>query len=146
MSEKNAESADRLASPGGEYVWVVSAYEVRMSHWIEAGALFHVDRPGAPIFSAPDSWSFETRTWRSDTLLELEGRKYPGAMPGLRLTIDARRELGSIALDDLAALHARGSYGWVRAHDVQPAPEGMQPLREISRWLDAYPSERAQPL
>lgn len=131
---------DRFESPDRAFVWLVRAQEVRMSHWIECGILVRqLDQD--VLFDAGSVWSFERVTWTGD-LLALEGRKYPGAFPGVRVVLDMRQASGTIACDDLPKLHAAGLYDWVRPGSVPVAPSGSRPFAELLRWLEAYPAER----
>jgi hypothetical protein len=130
-----------LLSPDGAFVWISSPHEVRMSHWIECGILVR-QRDQKVLFDAGSDWSFERVTW-TGALIELEGRKYPGAFPGVCVVLDVPKESGTIACEDLAALHARGLYDWVAAQSVPAAPSGARSFGELLRWLRAYPAERS---
>ena len=115
----------KTTSPDGAHVWLVDAEEVKMSHWILGGVLARTD-PKEKLFRAPSGWSFETRTWEGSGVLLLEGRRYPGRLPGITLRIDLAARTGVIE-----APHAPG---------VPLAPPDARPLDEIERWLDAFPS------
>src|SRR6185312_3066038 len=117
----------RTTSPDGAYVWVVDAGEVKMSHWIMGGQLWR-RVPPAKLLAAPSGWSFEGRTWVSTHELKLTGRRYPGRLPGVTLTIDAVAERGVIESDDLAAHQQGGRYLWVKPGEVPAPPPGPQPL------------------
>jgi len=129
----------RSTSPDRLHVWIVSAYDVKMSHWILGGALYRRD-PEAKLFAAPAGWSFDTRTWLSTDALKLEGRRYPGRLPGITLTIDLRSATGTIVSDDLAALQRSGSFTGLSASEVPGAPRGSLPFDAIVRWLEAFPA------
>ena len=111
-----------------------------MSHWIECGVLVR-QRDQKVLFDAGSDWSFERVTWTGESLA-LEGRKYPGAFPGVRVVLDVENELGTIVCEDLAAHHAAGLYAWVDAESVPEAPSGARSFGELVRWLEAYPAER----
>ena len=118
----------RTTSPDGAHVWIVDAHELRMSHWVLGGALWRRAPDDKRLFAAPAGWSFEERVWRSNDLLELRGRRYPGVLPPIALTLDVRGEQGTIDAPDLP-----GS---------PPVPRGPQPLAAIERWLAAVPPGR----
>ena len=128
----------RTTSPDGAHFWFVNADEVKMSHWIMGGSVWRRD-PVGKLFEAPYGWSFEGRSWLSNNVLKLDGRCYPGRLPGVTLTIDVGAERGSIEPIDLAAEQQRGSYAQVNPREVPVAPYGSQALAEVVRWLEAFP-------
>jgi hypothetical protein len=130
----------RTTSPDGSYVWIVEAWDVKMSHWIMGGALWRRNPP-TKVFEAPHAWSFESRTWTSTEVLKLGGRRYPGRLPGVTLTLDVRAERAIIEVDDLAALQRGGSFTWVKPGDAPVSPSGPQPLGAVVSWLEAFPQE-----
>jgi hypothetical protein len=82
-----------------------------------SGALWRRN-PDEKLFEAPHAWSFENRTWVSNDTLALGGRRYPGRLPGITLTLDVRGGWGTIELEDLAALQQSGSYTSVKPGEV----------------------------
>jgi len=130
----------RTTSPDGAHVWIVDAHEAKMSHWIIAGTLRRAS-PEAELFAPPHDWSFEARTWTSNDVLRLVGRRYPGGLPGVVVTLDVRAERGTIETQDLDELRARGAYGWLKPGVVPAPPSGPQPFDVLLRWLEAYPKE-----
>ncbi|WAH65858.1 hypothetical protein [Xanthomonas hortorum] len=65
-------------SPLGSYRIEVTAWEARMSLWVETPQIVDV-RAGTVLlrFDNP-CWSLETAHWHSDVAVELTLRKYPG--------------------------------------------------------------------
>lgn len=126
----------KTTSPHGTYVWIVKAWEARMSHWVMAGALYEVS-PRTLLFEPPDDWSFEDRTWTSNDELRLVGRRYPGGLPGVVLTLDVPGRRGTIALHEpYASPDAHG--GKVK---VPAPPDGPQPFDVLLLWLRAYAAQ-----
>jgi hypothetical protein len=128
----------RATSPNGVHFWFVNADEVKMSHWIMGGSLWRREPP-LKLFEAPYGWSFEGRTWLSDVVLKLDGRCYPGRLPGITLTIDVPADRGTIEPDDFTEGQRRGSYVGVKASEIPVAPTGSRPFEEVIRWLEAFP-------
>jgi hypothetical protein len=65
-------------SPSGRFQIVISAWEARMSCWIETPTL-RDQTTGEILLSFKDSnWSLEATRWLSDIVVELTLRKYPG--------------------------------------------------------------------
>jgi hypothetical protein len=125
-------------SPDGEHVWVMDEWAAKMSHWIRAGDLRRRSS-GKVIFAPPKDWSFENRTWTSNDELRLEGRRYPGRLPGVILTLSVRAESGTIETEDLAKHQSRGSYAWMKPREYPAAPSGPQPFDVLLRWLSEFP-------
>ena len=69
-------------SPSGRFRIAISAWEARMSLWIETPTLS--DKTGETLLSFKDSnWSLDAARWLSDSVVELTLRKYPGGhLPG----------------------------------------------------------------
>jgi hypothetical protein len=128
----------QTTSPDGAYVWIVSASDAKMSHWIMGGALYR-RAPRTKVFEAPYGWSFESQTWTSNAVIKLGGRRYPGRLPGVSLTIDVAAERGTLEADDLAELQRGGRYLWVKEGEVPRPPSGPQSLEAIVQWLEAFP-------
>ena len=66
-------------SPTGRYVVQISAWEVRMSHWIEAPELIDTTSGERLIRFRDAHWSLSGAEWRDDSTVYLTLRKYPGA-------------------------------------------------------------------
>jgi hypothetical protein len=65
-------------SPSGQYRIAISAWEARMSCWIETPSLFD-KMTGEKLLAFQDSnWSLDAARWLSDTVVEFTLRKYPG--------------------------------------------------------------------
>jgi len=123
----------KTTSADGAYVWIVKAWEARMSLWVMAGAL-HQTSPRTLLFEPPEEWSFEERAWTSKSELRLVGRRYPGGLPGIVLTLDVPGRRGTIALHEPDALpDAQGG----KAKAPAP-PSGSQPFDLLLHWLEAY--------
>ena len=115
----------KTTSPTGEHVWLVCAWEAKMSHWVMEGRLERRD-DHAVLFKTPDGWSFEERKWTSPEVLRLVGRRYPGGQSGVVVTLDVRSLRGTLDVQDPTR--------------SPPAPAGEQPFDALERWLAAFPS------
>jgi hypothetical protein len=117
----------RTTSSGGDFVWIVSPAEWAASQWVLAEELWRKDAPTC-LFRPPDDWSFEGRDWIFP--LRLDGRRFPGVMPGITLPLDVGTVPGIVEVD---AGDRR-----VRARPPPAAPTGMQPFSVLLAWLTAY--------
>jgi hypothetical protein len=82
-------------SPTGRYLITLSAWEARMSLWIET-PLLSDQSSGEQLLGFRDShWSLDSAEWSSDSVVELKMRKYPGnhvpAQLDLKIDCGARR-------------------------------------------------------
>ncbi|MGE0440445.1 MAG: hypothetical protein AB7S39_08115 [Gemmatimonadales bacterium] len=66
------------ASPDGRYTITTSAWEVRMSLWIETPSL--ADSATGQVLWTPEdgNWSLDAALWTGPATLRLTLRKYPG--------------------------------------------------------------------
>jgi hypothetical protein len=115
-------------SPDGRYVCIVSPSEWAASQWVMADALQCNEQI---LFNPPGDWSFENRIWTSSHTLRLEGRRFPGATPGITLILDPDALNGTIELD---ATDSR-----VTSSRVPAAPTGSRPFAVLLAWLNDYP-------
>lgn len=109
--------ADRRSSPDGRFTIEITAWEARMSHWIETPRL--VDASGAVVFAfVSSSWSLDDATWTAPRVVRMTLRKYPGnhTPPQILCTIDCDARTATIgeAVVPLAELegHLDGSLQW----------------------------------
>lgn len=101
-------------SPDRRHAVVISMSEMRMSHWIEHGALYTVADERLVAEIGPSLWSIDRLLWAPDGAgLTLWIRRYPGDVPGVSV---------EIAVDHLTAC--------VNGHETQP-------LDRLSDWLEA---------
>ena len=121
----------RTTCPSGDFVWTVAPEEWAPSQWVLAGELWRKNPP-AGLFKPPEDWSFEDRDWISSGTLKLEGRRYPGIMPGITLTLDVKRLTGIVEVD--AGDRRLG------ASNPPGAPAGQQIFSDLLSWLAAYPT------
>ncbi|MGC4093162.1 MAG: hypothetical protein QM756_35795 [Polyangiaceae bacterium] len=66
------------ASPNGRFQISVSAWEARMSHWIETPTLTDVSVKETILSFEDASWSLDDASWIDDSRVTLVMRKYPG--------------------------------------------------------------------
>jgi hypothetical protein len=65
-------------SPSGRFEITISAWEARMSLWIETPTLRDT-ATGETLLSFEDgNWSLDAADWRSGSVVALDLRKYPG--------------------------------------------------------------------
>jgi hypothetical protein len=77
-------------TPSGRFRITISAWEARMSLWIETPTLLD-KMTGTTLLSFRDSnWSLDAARWLTDSIVELTLRKYPGnhLPPQLVATVD----------------------------------------------------------
>jgi len=71
-------TANDLVSPDRRFTIEITAWEARMSHWIETPKILDT-KTGFLVFSFADgSWSLDRATWTSANVVQLLLRKYPG--------------------------------------------------------------------
>jgi len=109
-------------SPDGLYVLALSAYEMRMSHWVENPHLRLV-KTNETLFQAPSLWSADTVVWSPESdFVHMSMRVYPGRKPGLDIWLYP------------ATRRARVEQGTTL--DSRHLAEGN--FEEIIRFLNAY--------
>jgi hypothetical protein len=69
---------DNIDSPSGRFRIAISAWEARMSCWIETPTLLDQVTKETLLAFKDSNWSLEAARWLSDTVVELTLRKYPG--------------------------------------------------------------------
>lgn len=91
-------SADRH-SPDRRFVIETTAWEARMSHWIETPRIVDT-ASGAVVFAfANGNWSLDRATWLAAHVVQLLLRKYPGnhTPVGVTCEIDCLARTATIA-------------------------------------------------
>jgi hypothetical protein len=117
-----------IVSPTGMFEVSVSAWEARMSLWVESPAIVDTTS-GKVLFSFQDgNWSLNAATWLSDAVVELRLRKYPGGHepPEVILTIDCIAKTAQFQNEQLASLRdvepaLDQALTWPHAIDNRPA-------------------------
>lgn len=72
------EEIEIIVAPGGTFAVRVSAWEARNTQWVYVPSLLEV-RTRAVIFAFADTrWSMDQVTWRSEAVVHLVLRKFPG--------------------------------------------------------------------
>lgn len=81
---------ENLDSPTGRFVISISAWEVRMSLWIETPLLHDRSRDRHLLVLEDPHWSLNSAVWISESIVMLKLRKYPGnhSPPEISATID----------------------------------------------------------
>ena len=92
-TDPGAASSWREDSPDGRWSLVITADEVRMSHWIHGADLYRRDPFERVMAIGDSSWSCEAVRFEGAHTLVVQARRYPGERPGvtLRLDLDAGR-------------------------------------------------------
>ena len=89
----------REDSPDGRWSLVLTADEVRMSHWIQSGQLYQRE-PFAHVMAIGDSrWSCEGVRFEDPRTLVVQARRYPGDRPGVTLRLDLEVGRASARVD-----------------------------------------------
>ena len=88
------DNVERNFSPDGRFFVLLGAYEMRMSHWVTAGALWQVGLQQALLTLGPSLWSTEKCSWSPDSsCLSAALRRYPGDAPTIELDIFPDRQV-----------------------------------------------------
>jgi hypothetical protein len=96
-------------SPGGRYSIAIAPWEVRMSLWIESPTLTDTETGEVLLSFRDPHWSLDSADWRSDSVVALELRKYPGNHTPVQVTAtvdcEARTaEVGAVRVESLKRL------------------------------------------
>jgi hypothetical protein len=65
-------------SPSGRFRIAISAWEARMSLWIETPTILDTETKEILLSFRDSNWSLDAARWLSDSVVELTLRKYPG--------------------------------------------------------------------
>jgi len=122
LDGKMPEAAAKV-SPDGKYAVVLNAYEMRMSHWLESGAVWNLDTQTMIVPIGERMWSTDRVTWTGNHDLEVEIRRYPGDVPGGNVRLDVDQQTARIAFD--------------------PDPVTI-PFEQLNTWLERYYSQRTR--
>jgi hypothetical protein len=118
-------------SPTGRFRIAISAWEARMSLWIETPTVLD-KATGETLLSFKDSnWSLDSARWLSDSVVELTLRKYPGNhLPtNVIATLDCANrnaKIGETVVKSLAEVEPalERALTWRTAEPPRPAPGG----------------------
>jgi hypothetical protein len=137
----------KSSSPGGRYVVRTHPWEARMSLWIETPELFDT-AAGQVLLGFKDThWSVDSADWRSESVVAMHLRKYPGDhLPGsFEAVIDCERRTASLngaeagSLDhleeSLAQAYSTGHEAWTASQAAAAGPgadKGPQPAGAAS--------------
>ena len=87
-------NVERKFSPDGRFFVLLGAYEMRMSHWVTAGALWEVGAQQVLLSLGPSLWSTEKCSWSADSsCLLVVLRRYPGDAPTIELEVFPDRQI-----------------------------------------------------
>lgn len=104
-----------LYSPDGRRAVLFNAYEMRMSHWVEAPMV--IETGGKTVlFSLGDfPWSADGAKWSADSRqVTLFLRRYPGDAPNVTVEVDCDANLTRIhAPGEDAAVSLNGAAAWL---------------------------------
>ena len=124
-------------SPTGRFVIGISAWEARMSLWIETPTLSE-RLTGKQLLAFKDpNWSLDSADWLNDSTVVLKLRKYPGnhVPTGLIATVDClagTAVIGETRVDSLECLEDRLDKALTWRNDyAPPAKKGRRGLREF---------------
>lgn len=109
------EEIETILAPGGRFAVRVSAWEARNSQWVYVPSLIEAGT-GAIVFAFADRrWSMDQATWRSETVVHLVLRKFPG---------DHRPAALEVVVDCADRTAVLGSGGTCAVGEVEEALEG----------------------
>ena len=109
-------------SPSGRFEITISAWEARMSLWIETPTLLDRHSNEAILVFQDPNWSLDSATWTSDATVVLTLRKYPGnhRPTSLVATVDATARTATVegTTVPLTALESLldEQLTWIHAH------------------------------
>lgn len=90
----------RYPSPDGRFVVVTVAYEMRMSHWVEAPYLYRTGEEDPLLNVSVNDWSADTIEWAEDSRsVTLSVRRYPGNGDSVSLTLFPEDETATMTTE-----------------------------------------------
>lgn len=92
------EEIEVIVAPGGTYAVKIVAWEARNTQWVYIPSLIET-RTGTVIFAFNDiCWSMDQVNWRSESVVHLALRKFPGdhRPATLALVVDCARQTAVI--------------------------------------------------
>jgi hypothetical protein len=141
---------ENFDSPSGRFVISITAWEVRMSLWIETPTLS--DRSsGQQLMAFKDShWSLNSAEWLSESVVILKLRKHPGnhIPPEVVTTIDCiagTAEVEGKKVDSLAQVERFLDEALVWRQPALPLATRCQGLFGFVRALFGGPSYSSRP-
>jgi hypothetical protein len=75
---KSLGTVENSDSPSGRFTITISAWEARMSLWIETPTLSDGSTNERLLVFKDSNWSLNSAEWLSDSIVVLKLRKYPG--------------------------------------------------------------------
>jgi hypothetical protein len=119
-----------VVSPTGRYEISFHSHEAFNSCWVDTPTL-RDKQNGETLFAIQDDrWSLDELTWRSESVVSLEMRKYPGnhEPQGLEVTVDCTARQATIGgqIVGLSELEQRmeAALTWIHAKPAAP-PAGV---------------------
>ena len=93
-------------SPTGRYAIAIAPWEVRMSLWIEVPTLTDTETGEVLVSFRDPHWSLDSAMWRSDSVVVLELRKYPGnhTPVQVRATVDCAARTAAVESQPVESL------------------------------------------
>jgi hypothetical protein len=89
-----------IFSPDGQYKISFASNEIRMSHWIDQPFLIRVS-DGACLLKFHSLWSAMDVSWRSNSVVDLSIRLYPGLLAcSLQLDVAANYGWASVSVTE----------------------------------------------
>lgn len=119
----------RYPSPDGRYGFRISAWEARMSHWIETAELIETRTEEALFGFADSNWSLDNAVWEGPTVVRMTVRKYPGnhLPPDFTVVLDCETKAVSVDGVAIAKPHLVESYLDELVRKGRQRPKGYLP-------------------
>jgi hypothetical protein len=85
-------------SPDGQFQVRVEAWEARMSLWVESPEICNAGTGETLLQFVSEMWSLDKANWKTNELVELTMRKYPGNHTPAQLTVvvDCRNKVAAL--------------------------------------------------
>lgn len=110
-------------SPDGKFAVVVAPEEMCMSHWINSAAIWSLETSTMLLMLGQDLWSTDTITWSADHGLQVDMRRYPGDVPGIKVAVDLDKRIVQV---------------------TSPTESASISFQQLNVWLEQYYRQHSQ--
>lgn len=95
----------KSTSPSGRYIIRVYPQEMRMSHWVDTPELIDTATHSTLFAPRDSSWSMDSATWQSESVVSMTLRRYPGDHSSIKATFNCAAgtaDIGGVAIKSLS--------------------------------------------